>query len=204
MIKVVLFDFGGVIYEHPKAVIPEVLSRIYNVPLEKAVSFYNTYKDDYYVGNISSDALIEALSRDFGSNLATAEVKDRWMKYYGEMSKTNPEILELIKKVKVGRKVYLFSNTTEMSNAHNQNIGVYDLFDGLFMSFQQGVKKPNPEFYKKVLSQVGVSAGEVLFIDDSYDNLEPAKRLGIKTILFNILEDDPQQLSEQINSVLEA
>jgi hypothetical protein len=30
MFKAVLFDFGGVIYQHPKEVIPEVLAKIFN------------------------------------------------------------------------------------------------------------------------------------------------------------------------------
>ncbi len=62
MIKAVFFDFGGVIYEHPKAVIPEVVARIYNVPIEKANEEYQKYRIDYYLGKIPTDELITSLS----------------------------------------------------------------------------------------------------------------------------------------------
>ncbi len=55
MIKSILFDFGGVIYQHPKEVIPEVLSRIYRQPVEITIKEYGKYIDDYFTGRLSTE-----------------------------------------------------------------------------------------------------------------------------------------------------
>ncbi|WKZ31012.1 MAG: HAD-IA family hydrolase [Candidatus Dojkabacteria bacterium] len=47
--------------------------------------------------------------------------------------------------------------------------------------------KPDPQVYAQLveeLEMVGIKPEETLFIDDKEQNLEPARRIGIKTILF--------------------
>lgn len=203
MIKAVLFDFGGVIYQHPKEVIPEVLAKIYHRPVETAIKIYSKYKKDYFVGKLKTNKLIQFLNDDFQSNKPIDEVKDLWLKHYGELAKANQEILNLINSIKRHAKVYLFSNTTEMSNLHNSKIGLYDYFDGLFLSYQLGLKKPNKEFYEKVISDLKLKPDEILFVDDDQGNLVPAKELGMRTILFDVLKDNPAALSKKILSMFE-
>src|SRR3989344_647188 len=189
MIKSILFDFGGVIYQHPKEVIPEVLSRIYRQPVEMTIKEYGKYRDDYFTGRLSTEKLINSLSSTLGTNKTVKEVKDLWMKYYSELAKPNKEVLEIIKDLHTKYKVFLFSNTTEMSNNHNSKTGLYDYFDDLFLSYRLGMKKPDQQIYRKTISLIGCKAEECVFIDDEIKNLEPAEKMGMKTILFNVLID---------------
>lgn len=198
MIKAVLFDFGGVIYQHPKAIIAEVLAKIYHQPLEVAAETYNKYKNDYFVGKLATNKLIQSLNHDFKSNRSLDEVKKLWIKYYGELAQANQEVIDLIRTVKKHCKVYLFSNTTEMSDLHNNKTGIYDYFDGLFLSYQLGLKKPDIEFYKKIVSELKLRPEEILFIDDDPENIASAKELGIKTILFDVLKDNPSELAKEV------
>lgn len=183
MIKAVLFDFGGVIYQHPKKVIPKVLSLIYNLPIETTINEYEKYKNDYFTGKLATEKLITSLSSAFRSNKSVDEVKRLWLKYYGQLAQANNEVLDLIKKLKTNYKIYLFSDTTEMSNLHNSQTGIYDFFDGLFFSYQTGFKKPDIRAYKNILQKTGFKASECLLIEDSEENLKPAKKMGMKTIL---------------------
>lgn len=201
MFKAILFDFGGVIYTHPKEVIPEVIARIYKIPLETAIEEYKQYKLDYYLGKLSTDKLINSLSKAFRSKKTNEEIKKLWLINYSDLAKSNKEILNIIKKLHLNYKVYLFSNTTEMSHLHNRETGIYDNFDGLFMSYQMGVKKPDPEIYKKILFSIGFKPTECIFIDDDPKNLEPAKQLGITTILFNVLIDSPLKLIKELKEI---
>jgi len=43
--------------------------------------------------------------------------------------------------------------------------------------------KPEPDLYEEVLRREGAKPGDVAFVDDRADNLEPARRLGIDTVL---------------------
>ena len=79
MYKAIIFDFGGIIYQHPKEVIPEVLARIYNQPIEITIREYGKYKDDYFMGKLSTNALITSLSSSFTSDKSVNEVRKLWL-----------------------------------------------------------------------------------------------------------------------------
>lgn len=200
MIKAILFDFGGVIYQHPKEVVPEVIAKIYGQSLENAIKEYTKYKNDYFSGKITTETLVNSLSSIFKSNKSLEEVKSLWLKYYGELAQANNKVVDLIKRLRQHYKVYLFTNTTEINDLHNKNTGIYQLFDGLFKSFEMGLTKPDNSFYKKVISNLNLQPNEILFIDDDKKNLEPANELGISTIYFNVLENVPQDLEDSLKS----
>jgi putative hydrolase of the HAD superfamily len=61
-------------------------------------------------------------------------------------------------------------------------------FDVLVWSYQLGVAKPDPAIYLHTLAELGVEAGETLFIDDKQDNVEAARALGIQAIQFSSVE----------------
>lgn len=191
MIKAILFDFGGVIYRNPKKVIPKVLSLIYNQPVETTIKEYKKYKDGYFTGKLKTDDLIKFLSSKFKTKKSVNEIKRLWLKYYGEMAQANNEILKLVKKLRDKYKIYLFSDTTEMSNKHNSQSGIYDYFDGLFFSYKTGFTKPDIRAYKNILRKIKLKSDECLLIDDKEENLKPARKLGITTILFDVLKHKP-------------
>lgn len=85
-----------------------------------------------------------------------------------------------------------------MSDIYNKKTGIYDFFDGLIFSFQTGDFKPNLNAYKIALKKSGFKARECLLIDDKVENLIPAQKLGMKTILFNVLKDNPKTLIKKI------
>lgn len=199
MIKAILFDFGGVIYKHPKEVIPEVLSRIFLKPLNQTIPAYSFLKSDYFSGKMSTNKLINSLSKTLGTKKTVSEVKKLWLKYYGELAKPDKDVLEIIKNLrKLKYKIYLFSNTTEMSNLHNKNTGIYDYFDNIFLSYKLGLCKPNIEVYKLVLSKIGLDSSDCVFVDDDEKNLKPAEQLGMHTLMFDILKDKPKKLKDNL------
>jgi putative hydrolase of the HAD superfamily len=55
----------------------------------------------------------------------------------------------------------------------------YDLFDVIMFSAEEGVRKPDPEMYQRMLSRLGVNAKEAIFIDDRADNIDGARAVGM-------------------------
>lgn len=201
MIKAILFDFGGVVYEHPKDVISEVIGQIYNQPIEITKKEYSKFKNDYYIGKIPTAKLITNLSLAFKSDKSIEEVKKLWVKYYSSLARPNKDVLDIVKKLRKTYKVYLFSNTTEMSHLHNQKTGIYDNFDGLFMSYRMGMKKPDPIIFQKVITAIKCKPNECVFVDDSMENLEEARKIGIIPILFNVLIAPVSKLKEELKNL---
>jgi HAD superfamily hydrolase (TIGR01509 family) len=58
------------------------------------------------------------------------------------------------------------------------------LFDEIAISAEVGLIKPEPAVFKHILKQLGVQAGEAIFIDDSPTNVQAAEALGIRSFVF--------------------
>jgi 2-haloacid dehalogenase len=57
-------------------------------------------------------------------------------------------------------------------------------FDGTVVSGQEGVAKPDPAIFIRLLDRFGLTPCTTLMIDDKKENLEAASELGIQTIHF--------------------
>lgn len=201
MIKAIVFDLGGVIYRHPKAVIPHVLSTIFNQPVEKIDKEYQKYKNLFFAGKISPEKLLGVLKEKFSIEKTIEELEKEWFDVYGRLAQPDEGIVQLLKDLKRKYKLYLFTNTTEMSDRYNRNTGIYDHFNDAFFSFKTGLVKPDPESYRFLLLQTSLEPEDCLLIDDKEENLKVAKDLGIKTILFDILKEDSEKLQLKLRKM---
>jgi 2-haloacid dehalogenase len=69
-------------------------------------------------------------------------------------------------------------------------------FDGTVVSGREGVAKPEPAIFRRLLDRFGLTSNTTLMIDDTKENLETASKLGIQTALF--------RSSRQLQAELEA
>jgi epoxide hydrolase-like predicted phosphatase len=76
--------------------------------------------------------------------------------------------------------------TGMISNSWGQ--GSYDrslfpeLFDGVVISAEEGMRKPDPPIYRLGAQRVGLEPSECVFVDDLAGNLKPARALGMATV----------------------
>ncbi|MFN4294745.1 MAG: HAD family hydrolase [Thermoflexales bacterium] len=64
-----------------------------------------------------------------------------------------------------------------------------DLFDLLVFSGEEGVKKPDPEIFRRALARLGACPEESIFVDDMAENVAAAQALGMRGIRFTSSED---------------
>ncbi|HEX8977072.1 MAG TPA: HAD family phosphatase [Solirubrobacteraceae bacterium] len=57
-----------------------------------------------------------------------------------------------------------------------------ELFDGIVISGEEGIRKPTPEIYRLGAARIGLEPGQCVFVDDLPFNLEPASELGMATV----------------------
>jgi epoxide hydrolase-like predicted phosphatase len=57
-----------------------------------------------------------------------------------------------------------------------------ELFDGVVISGELGIRKPSPEIYARGAQSIGLAPEACVFVDDLPLNLEPAARLGMATV----------------------
>lgn len=57
-------------------------------------------------------------------------------------------------------------------------------FDGTVVSGQEGIAKPDPAIFARLLHRFGLMAKTTLMIDDTEENLHSASKLGMQTVQF--------------------
>jgi epoxide hydrolase-like predicted phosphatase len=69
-----------------------------------------------------------------------------------------------------------------------------ELFDGVVISGEVGIRKPSPEIYRLGAESVGLAAEACVFVDDLPFNLEPAAELGMATVHHRRAEETLDEL----------
>ena len=81
---------------------------------------------------------------------------------------------------------YIFSTSShDACEAILKHIGLFEFFAGRFYSVEEFdcyKKNESAEVYLKFCDKIGVCPQDCLFIDDSYSNLEFAKKAGMQTV----------------------
>jgi putative hydrolase of the HAD superfamily len=68
-------------------------------------------------------------------------------------------------------------------------MGLAARFDRLFFSCHLGVRKPQPEFYRRVTDELGMSPAALLFFDDHHANVDAARAAGWNAELYTFGDD---------------
>lgn len=85
-----------------------------------------------------------------------------------------------------GYKIYVLSNWDAQSFPLFKEINseLVELFDGIMISGDEQLVKPNVRFYKKCLKKFRLKAKESLFVDDQSINVEGARKAGMHAFQF--------------------
>ena len=179
-IKNFIFDCDGVLYKDLEAVFGQVskrmteyISKKLDLDLKKAKELQTNYFHKY---NTSLNGLM--IHHDINP--------EEFLKYVHEIN------LDFLKKDLVLRKELLKLNAkkfvfTNGSHDHVINItkhlGIDDVFHGTFdITDCNYIPKPAIEPYKKLIDKFDIDPNETVFIEDIAKNLEPAKKVGMKTV----------------------
>jgi putative hydrolase of the HAD superfamily len=185
MIKNIIFDFGGVIYE-----IDHGLSK-------KAFEDLGVKDFEQLYGHQVQTGLFEQLERgeiseqDFRKAIAkflkkgsTAEQIDRaWCALLvGFDTKT----IDLLLDIRQNYRIFLLSNTNIIHARRfiaeiNKYSDFRSLFDDVWLSHEKQMRKPEKDFYLGLINKHDMELEKTLFIDDLDINIEAAKNLGIET-----------------------
>ena len=84
-----------------------------------------------------------------------------------------------------GYGLYVLSNASDEFYKYFPKFLPLDFFDGVFVSADYLMLKPDLEIYRKFLDTYGLVGSECLFIDDREANVSAAIESGINAVRFN-------------------
>jgi putative hydrolase of the HAD superfamily len=79
-----------------------------------------------------------------------------------------------------------------------------ELFDGVVISGDEGIHKPEPAIYELGCERVGLPPSECVFVDDLRENCEGAEAVGMTAVLHRGAERTLPQLEELLGVALRA
>ena len=201
-IKNIIFDLGGVIYDINYQ---NTIDAFTDLGALDAKSLYSQAEqsklfDQYEIGAITTDQFIEGLKRELPKGVTTEEIKLAW----NIMLTGIPEHrLDFLEEVAERYNIYLLSNTNELHLTQiNEEMDKFDYgdlrsyFDGVYYSFEIGLRKPNLDIFETIIEREGLDPEETLFIDDSAQHVKGAKKAGLHA--FHHIENDIADIFEEV------
>lgn len=193
MVKAILFDLGGVLFVDGTEQFIGYLRDALGVDSTKASQLLKgELGSKYREGKITRDAFWQTFKQELSLTAPKEDLEEKWISGYHLNRGTKALIQELAKRYDV---YYLSDNVQERIDVIERKYHFLSLFkDGIF-SHVVGVRKPNPKIYKLAVEKTQMTPEEIVFIDDKASALEPAEKLGMKTILFKDLGHVRQELA---------
>lgn len=187
MIRNLLFDLGGVIFDLKRTACEEAFREL---GLSDTGKFFGEYGQqgpfmEIEEGKITPEQFHEYVRSLIGnSDLTDREIDAAFMKFLVGIPVERLRQLQLLRQ---HYGVYLLSNTNPImwndkiaSEFKKDGLSVQEYFDGIVTSFEAKVLKPKPEIFKYAEEHLGIKPEETLFLDDSIDNIRAAQELGFQ------------------------
>jgi HAD superfamily hydrolase (TIGR01509 family) len=144
---------------------------------------------------VDEDQVLGVLNAFYGKKV-TKEM------FYERAHKTTVRSLpvyDLAEKLRAaGIKTGILSNIFSSTARELKEKGFYDNFDPIILSCQEGYAKPDPEFYAIAVQKSGVTAEEILFIDDQEKCRPPAEKIGMHFLL----AESPEQIVQDTTAII--
>lgn len=188
MFKNIIFDIGNVLLDfNPKEYLKLKLKE------DKIIEVYEEiFKSEEWLmldrGTILEEEAIDIIANRSNENAEL--IKLSFENWYDILRPIDKNISVLRKLKESGYKVYYLSNfhLKAFENVTSK-YDFFNIFDGGVVSYEEKLIKPEIEIYNKIIEKYNLNANESIFIDDMEENIEKAKEVGFKTILFKNEEE---------------
>ena len=196
MVKALVLDFGGVLADEGFREGLKAIARNNGLNPEEffVVARNLIYDTGYVTGETDEHAYWEALRVKTkvrnGDNELRREILSRFV--------LRRPMLEEIRRVRAkGAIVALLTDQTNWLDEINQQEPFYQCFDHVFNSFSLKKSKRDATLFDDVAGQLGARPHEILFADDTPENLERAQARGWKTLRFTNVENFRKAIKEE-------
>lgn len=187
----VIFDLGDVLFTWSAKTKTTISARKLKEILSTPVWY------SYERGEITRDTCYELSSQKF--SIPASEIAEAFAQARASLQPDHAIVAFLCElKKDPSIKVYAMSNIGAEDMEELASKMDWELFDRVFTSAGAGTRKPEPQFYRKVLEQINLTSDQVIFIDDKEENIQAAQGLGIRGFVFG--ESTVQTLREMFHS----
>jgi 2-haloacid dehalogenase len=180
----VIFDLGGVLIDwNPRHLFRRLIPDPDAMELFLAEACSPAWNHQQDAGRPWADA-VESLVAERPEHEDLIRAYDRdWEETVGEAFEGTVAILAELREA--GVPVYALSNwSSDKFRLTRPRFPFLEWFDGLVISGDEGVAKPDPAIFRLLLERYRVDPATVIYVDDLAVNIEAAESVGMAAILF--------------------
>lgn len=184
--RVIIFDLNGVFIVSPK--LSDRFREDFGVDVTE---FLVVLKDVMATVRLPEAESVYLLWKPHLEKWSISMTEQEFFGYWFDAEKENTEMTDLAKSLKMnGIRLFILSNNfKERSEYYDKNFPfLREFFEKVYYSWQTGYVKPDERCYKLILEENGLKPEECLYFDDSEQNIEVAKTLGLNGYIFENVE----------------
>lgn len=193
--KVLMVDVDGVVIRHPAGLRwdhhmradlgldPEVLQQ----------RFFAIHFQDIVSGRADLHDRLGPVLADIAPQLTSQALADYW---FAQDAHLDQSLLNDLAALRADGVPMHLATVQEHHRARYlwDILGLKDRFEAIHYAADYGVGKPDPAFFRAVEARTGLTAGDLLLLDDSRRNVEAAQACGWSAVLW----DGTQTLAEAL------
>lgn len=186
----IIFDLGNVILDIDYQ---STIKAFEKIGIENASILYSKSSqtkifDQLETGKITKEDFILEIQKII-SKASKSEIINAWNAIIKDLPESR---IDILKNLKDKFSIFLLSNTNSIHIDYIvKKIGerkydeFYNLFDKVYYSHEVKLRKPDPNIFKLVINENNLKIKNTLFIDDSIQHINSAKKLGLQTYHLN-------------------
>ena len=183
-VKAVVFDLGGVLIDwDPRYLYRKLLDDEAAVEEFLATVCTPEWNAEQDRGRPFAEGVAELVERHPVHAVAITAYHERWPEMLGGAVDDTVEVLAELGAA--GVPVYALTNwSAETFGVARERFEFLEWFDGVLVSGEERMIKPDPAIFRLLLDRFGLDPGATFYVDDSEPNVEAAGRLGFDAVRF--------------------
>lgn len=197
-IKAILFDADGVFVEPTDKMFSERIAEELNISMEQVQPFFDDHFENVLTGKEDLVAAITPFAESWGWKKSIPELLEFWFEYERSIDQ---ELMTYIRKLHDNGIVCCVATNNETNRARYifEVSGFSEFSDKLYSSSDMGATKPSSAFFEKVWKDLGqISKEQILFWDDTVENVEGGKKFGFNSELYTTFKDFKQTMETYV------
>ena len=187
--RTLIFDYGEVISLSQSPADRAALERLAGVRDgaggARFWAAYQAHRDGLDQGTGGVAAYWQAVAGDIGASWDDGRVHELWAADFRSWLSVNPDVIDLLTDLRAGgTPLALLSNAGPDYGSYFRHGPLGDLFAACYVSGELRLLKPQPEIYRHVLDDLGITPAEAVFVDNRASNVAGAQALGITGHVF--------------------
>jgi 2-haloacid dehalogenase len=184
-IDTVVFDLGNVLIDwNPRY----LFRKLYGAEVERMEYFLkevcsSEWNECQDAGRSWHEGVAEAISRHPDHAEMIRAYHERWEEMLGEPIHESVDLLDEIRRAGV-RVLALTNWSHETFPVALQRFHFLHWFEGILVSGQEKLIKPDPQIFRLLISRFRVEPARAVFIDDNLRNIAGAEHVGMRSLHF--------------------